>query len=417
MTAPVSSAPPVAHAAVHAPARVLLIADTMPGKISGLAALLARADFRFIIAPLKDAVGIIGEQDLAATIVLASPGYFSNRQKELIHVLDELTARHIGAVLLTCSDDDLALAQRMTEADGLLAARHTIPGEELAGIIAGITTVRPIIDSLQRENAMLRRYDSGLNSQMTQLDEEMRLAARLQVDFLPRQLPQIGDLSFNVFFRPASYVSGDIYDVQRLDEEHIGFFIADAVGHGMPAALLTIFIKRTLVTKEIANNQYRIVPPDEALARLNNELLTQQLSLCQFVTMIYGIINTRTLELQFARAGHPLPMLLKTTGNASELDVDGALLGVFPDEKFPLSKVQLEPGDSLLLYSDGFESAFHDPAGVVNERYRLEFARLAGPHPATRFAEMIAMLDSQEGSLHQRDDLTALMLTIADTRC
>jgi phosphoserine phosphatase RsbU/P len=181
----------------------------------------------------------------------------------------------------------------------------------------------------------------------------------------------------------------------------------------MPAALLTIFLKRALQTKEFTKDGYRLILPDEALAHLNNEMVGQQLSMCQFVTMAYAILNTKTLELRWSRAGHPSPMRLRANGAVEELDVDGALLGVFADEKFPLQTVQLAPGDSLLLYSDGFESAFTDPAGLINERYRLEFARLASNDPKGRFAAMVAELDKQEGSLHQRDDLTALLMTIA----
>src|SRR6185369_13206591 len=102
-------------------------------------------------------------------------------------------------------------------------------------------------------------------------------------------------------------------------------------------------------------------------------------------------------------------------GSAEDLDVDGALLGVFPDEQFPLARQQLEPGDSVLMYSDGFESAFSDPSGVINERYRTEFGKLAGPLPQKSFQDMVHELDTQEGSLHQRDDLTALMLTVAES--
>ncbi len=183
----------------------------------------------------------------------------------------------------------------------------------------------------------------------------------------------------------------------------------------MPAALLTIFLKRTLQTKEITPTGYRLIPPNAALAALNNELVTQQLSLCQFVTMAYGILNTKTLQLQWARAGHPLPILLKPNGKCEELDLDGALLGVFANERFPLQTVQFSPGDSLLLYSDGFESAFtdHINGNLINDCYRAEFSKLAGSDPSDRFAEMVLALDQQEGSLHQRDDLTALMLTIA----
>ena len=399
----------------ESPQRVLLVADEMPSEGSGLGRLLAQSEWRFIITDMESAADKIAEENLAAAIVLAPPPYFNGHQKELIHVLDELVHRQIGTILLTTGEEDLEMARRMASTDGLMAARQDCPPEELRGRLTGLAAVRPIIDQLQRENAMLRKFDHGLNSQISQMDEEMRLAARLQLDFLPRTLPESGNCAFDVLFRPASYVSGDIYDVSRLDEHHVGFFVADAVGHGMPAALLTIFIKRTLQTKEILADGYRLIPPDEALAHLNNELLKQELSMCQFVTMVYGIINTQTLELQWARAGHPLPMLMRTDGSTEELDVDGALLGVFADEAFPLSKVQLKPGSSVLMYSDGFESAFTDAAGVINDRYRSEFAKLAGAGPRLRFQEMVNKLDLQEGSLHQRDDLTALLLTVTDS--
>jgi serine phosphatase RsbU (regulator of sigma subunit) len=399
--------------------RVLVIGDHLPSEAPGLSNLLGRAEWRFVFSPMGQAAEKIAGNELAAAVVVASPAHLNGHQKELIHVLDELVSRHIGAVVVTYTEEDRALAARMCSHDGLMAVTLDCPPDEFAGRLAGLAATRKIIDGLQRENALLRKFDNGLNSQITQMDEEMRLAARLQVDFLPRKLPEVGNVKFNVFFRPASYVSGDIYDVARLDEGHVAFFVADVVGHGMPAALLTIFLKRTLQTKEILNGgAYRIIPPDEALAHLNNELLGQQLSHCQFVTMAYAILNTRTLELKWARAGHPLPMRLSTEGGAEELDLDGALLGVFADEKFPLQTLQLKAGDSILFYSDGFESAFADPGdpngGMINERYRAEFAKLAGAGPEEKFAAMVRELDHQAGSLHQRDDLTALMLTIGE---
>ena len=396
--------------------RILVIADQEPPpppEASGLGHLLASSDYRFIVTSMEEAPQKIAQHEPSAAVLLTPHTYFNGHQKDLVHVLDELVARQIGAILLAFDGDDLELAQRMCTSDGLMAVPLTCNPDELLGRLAGLAAARPIIDQLQRENAMLRKFDTGMSTQITQIDEEMRLAARLQVDFLPRTLPEMGQVSFNVFFRPASYVSGDIYDVARLDEDHVAFFVADAVGHGMPAALLTIFLKRTLQTKELTKDGYRLILPDEALAHLNNELVQQQLSHCQFVTMAYAILNTRTLRLQWSRAGHPSPMLLKTKGSAEELELDGALLGVFADEKFPLQSVQLSPGDSVLMYSDGFESAFTDPAGLINERYRLEFSRLAGEDPKSRFAAMVGELDKQEGSLHQRDDLTALLMTIA----
>ncbi len=396
--------------------RILVIADQEPPppqEASGLGHLLASSDYRFIIASMKDAPAKIAHHEPAAAILLTPHTYFNGHQKHLTHVLDELVTRHIGGIMMAFNPEDLELAQRLCTTDGLMAVPLGCNPDELQGRIAGLAAARPIIEQLQRENAMLRRFETGVSRQMTQIDEEMRLAARLQVDFLPRVLPEMNNVSFSIFFRPASYVSGDIYDVARLDEDHVGFFVADAVGHGMPAALLTIFLKRTLRTKELTKNGYRLILPDEALEHLNNELVGQKLSQCQFVTMVYAILNTKTHTLQWSRAGHPSPLLLKTNGTAEEIEADGALLGVFADEKYPMQTVQLAPGDSILMYSDGFESAFTDPAGLINDRYRLEFSRLAGAKPKDRFAAMVAALDQQEGSLHQRDDLTALLMTIA----
>src|SRR5260221_832124 len=87
-----------------------------------------------------------------------------------------------------------------------------------------------------------------------------------------------------VFSRPAGYVSGDLYDVARLDETHVAFCIVDAVGHGMPAALLTMFIKRALVSKEIGPGGYRLLPPSETMRRLNYALVEQNLSAATFST-------------------------------------------------------------------------------------------------------------------------------------
>ena len=145
------------------------------------------------------------------------------------------------------------------------------------------------------------------------------LASRLQRDFLPRNLPEIPGFKFATIYRPATWVSGDIYDIMRLDEEHVGFYVADAVGHGMPAALLTMFIKRALVTKRIRGNEYCLIEPGMALAQLNTDMVSQDLSNFQFATCCYGILNTKTLRLRVANAGHPPPMLINGDAQTSEL--------------------------------------------------------------------------------------------------
>src|SRR3954451_1187513 len=196
-------------------------------------------------------------------------------------------------------------------------------------VLQQLADLQDEIGSLQGEINVLRRRDETLRFYMHRLDEELRLAARIQQDFLPKMLPQIGNVHFHTLFRPAGYVSGDLYDVMRLDEHHVGFYMADALGHGMPAALLTMFIKNALVTKEITPTGYRLLPPGQTMARLNDALVSQNLSYATFATAVYGVINTQTLQLSFSRGGHPSPILLRGDDTMQNLPGgDGSLLGI-----------------------------------------------------------------------------------------
>src|SRR3954467_5779267 len=194
-----------------------------------------------------------------------------------------------------------ALRSAISPGDG--AHDQTI--QHLSHIEQQMESLQGEITSLQDEVNLLRRRDETLGFYMQRVDEEMRLAARLQQDFLPKNLPQLGRVKFHSLYRPAGYVSGDLYDVMRLDESHVGFYMADAVGHGMPAALLTMFIKNALVTKQISPDGYRLLDPSQTMAKLNEVLVGQHLSHATFATAIYGHVNTDTLQMTFARGGHP----------------------------------------------------------------------------------------------------------------
>lgn len=242
----------------------------------------------------------------------------------------------------------------------------------------------------------------------------MRLASQLQREFLPRELPELGGISFRAMFRPAGYVSGDIYDVQRVDEEHIAFFIADAVGHGVPAALLTMYIKSALHVKEVvpgSTSRYEIVSPDKVLQRLNVNMCRQEGGKVRFATACFGVINCETMKMTISRAGHPLPMLFRANDDFETVDPEGPLLGVFPEAEFQNVDVQLAPGDRMLLYSDGFELAFDKKQGI---EYEDRLKELAHGSMDQAIAGMSKLLDRQAGSLHQEDDLTLLLIGAED---
>jgi sigma-B regulation protein RsbU (phosphoserine phosphatase) len=284
----------------------------------------------------------------------------------------------------------------------------------LQGRLATLIELRPHFQSLALELKRLRLINEPLNSHFVQVDEEMQLASRLQRDFLPRELPQIPGIRFATIFRPATWVSGDIYDIMRLDEDHVGFYVADAVGHGMPAALLTMFIKRALVTKQITGSNYTLVEPGVALAQLNGDLVAQELSNFQFATCCYGILNTKTLRLRVANAGHPAPMRINRQAQESELDVSGSLLGVFPNQTYETKQFQLHHGEKLIIYSDGVELAFVDEGPDKPLRFRQEVGDLARADVETMCTRLVEIIEHEIGSLHPRDDVTIVGVEIAE---
>ena len=329
------------------------------------------------------------------------------RLYELVGLLQD---RHLPAIL-TQTHETQPLGTAFQE--GIVIAP---PNTEPAALYAMVRTLwnqATVVRSLKDEVNVLQAHHGGLCEQIDKIDEELRLAAQLQREFLPHSLPCLPNVEFKALYRPAGYVSGDIYDVMALDEHHIGFFLADAAGHGVPAALMTMYIKRSLHTKEIdpeTPQGYRVIPPNEALKRLNNDMVRKQSGKPQFATACYGILNTTTMEVCIARAGHPFPFLMGANGTAKSIEPDGMLLGVFANNEYEMSTFQMVPGDRLLLYSDGFETAFPQPGpgGKVNTQYAEEFKDIANGPLDKAIQRLDQKLDQQIGSLNQRDDITFL---------
>ena len=243
-----------------------------------------------------------------------------------------------------------------------------------------------------------------------ELAEQLEMAGRVQRNFLPARLPNSEHLRFSALFRPAEWVSGDIYDVRRLDETHIGFYIADAVGHSMPAALLTIFIKQAMIMRQTYDNTWQIFPPRQVISNLNLQMIEQELQGCLFSTACYFLLNTETMETQWARAGHPYPVLIRD-GRPKMLESRGGLLGVFEQTQFEEHSLQLCPGDKLLLYSDGAEPLI-GTGKDAEFNFHFSFIDLCSL-PAD---ELIAALDHQADTYRpapgQKDDITALALQV-----
>ena len=242
--------------------------------------------------------------------------------------------------------------------------------------------------------------------------EQLKMAGRVQRDFLPKTMPNTKQVRWATFFAPAEWVSGDIYDVTRLDEQHIGFYVADAVGHSMPAALLTMFLKQALVMRKTKGSDYKIFVPADVMTTLNNKMSDQNISGCLFATCCYGLLNIRTMQMTYCRAGHPYPILIRNGEQPIQLQAQGGLLGVFADSKFEQETIQLNKGDKLVIYSDGLDSIIGNTDSNGNINFKDSFRQLL-EMDADSMMEGLSELVKQSGQkFPDIDDRTAIAMEV-----
>jgi serine phosphatase RsbU (regulator of sigma subunit)/ketosteroid isomerase-like protein len=237
------------------------------------------------------------------------------------------------------------------------------------------------------------------------VDQELRVARRIQHTSLPEEVPQLEGWQISPFYRPAREVGGDFYDFHLLSEGRLGLVVGDATGKGVPAALV---MSTTCGMLQLAAQDLESSSPSEVLRRVN-EALIPRIPANMFVTCFYCLLDPKSAGLSYANAGHDLPYLHRN-GDAEELRARGMPLGLMPGMDYEEKEIILEAGESVLFYSDGLVEA-HDSKGEMFGFPRLR--ALIAEH-----AEEAALGDFLLEELHsfvgegweQEDDITLLTL-------
>jgi sigma-B regulation protein RsbU (phosphoserine phosphatase) len=296
-------------------------------------------------------------------------------------------------------------------------------GNEVLGVIVLInrTDGQPFtpgdLNLLQAmaDQASVPVHYAGLKAaleQKRQIDRDMLAARQIQNSLLPQHLPQIEGTRISAYNLPALNIGGDYYDFIQIDDEHLGIVIADVAGKGIGGAMMMAVCQGVLRAR---------APQEKSPARMLcelNRVLSANLAEDMFITMLYMVLNTRTRELTFARAGHESPLLKHIGLSLPEpLDAAGIAIGLADTGIFDCAvkdiSVQLIPGDIILLYTDGITEALNEKNeewGSENLLQTVETESAGGVDLLTKsIRERIAR---HVGAQQQYDDMTLIALEV-----
>ena len=390
--------------------------DLTPGWVSGFRNALREYGLGILDTNIDELLSAPRSKSISASpAIIVLNDHHPDR---LVSQLMDMLSSSLAAALVLVDPGQTKIRSFML-AEGILCEPNTISPAEAGMILRTLAQRQPALQRLNTDLRLSEMTINGVQSEVAKLHEELQTAASIQREYLPVGKPSIEGVDLGIIYRPASYVSGDIYDITQLDENRSAFFLADAVGHGVPAALMTMVITQGLRKVDGAGESTTIIEPSEALRRLNNTMATHTGENARFATAMYAVYDKAKNEVTIAGAGHPPALIIRADSDATEMvDSQGPLLGIFRDVEFEQTTIKLNPGDVLVFYSDGFEVAFPNNNDDAHDRRRptqTYISRLSSAgNDAGKLDESVRFLednlDLQMGSLHQPDDITALFI-------
>jgi serine phosphatase RsbU (regulator of sigma subunit)/anti-sigma regulatory factor (Ser/Thr protein kinase) len=256
--------------------------------------------------------------------------------------------------------------------------------------------------------AQLARQQQAEARERERLEQELRVARIIQQTLLPKELPNLPGWKVAAHWQPARAVSGDFYDFINFPDGKLGIFVGDVTDKGVPAALVMATTRTILRT--VAE---RYTSPGRILAQAN-DMICPDIPANMFVTCLCIILDPSNGRLRFANAGHNLPCQC-TLGGVLEIRATGMPLGLLPGMTYEEKEITMDPGDSLLLYSDGLVEAHnpeHEMFGFPRLRESLPCAPLGGWQGKNTLIDLLLEQLAQftGPSWEQEDDVTFVTL-------
>ncbi|MRS01911.1 GAF domain-containing protein [bacterium] len=303
-----------------------------------------------------------------------------------------------------------------TNRNWLIGMPLSIKGVVFGALIAKETNILPEFHPKRLElirgvaqQTTLAIQNERLKQEMVgreRMEREFQLARQIQKAFLPESLPEHKEWQISRLWQTAREVGGDFYDIFETKDKRIALVIADVADKGMPAALY-MTVTRTLIRATLQSSN----SPGKVLARVN-DLLESESRNGMFVTAFLALLDPKTGVLEYANAGHNLPLLIHTkTASISNLEKDGIALGVLPQAEYKDKKITLEFGETLLFYTDGVTEAFSAEGELFSEPRLINALQNSTASSADELLASIEKLiqDFRNGE-PPSDDLTMIAL-------
>lgn len=234
-----------------------------------------------------------------------------------------------------------------------------------------------------RDSTVVIRLQTELVRQNTKLNEELKLAKKLQCSLLPKHLPE-DRIGFSFVYKPCEDLGGDFLDIFRVDERHVGIYIADVSGHGVPASMLTVFLRSTL--------NKRLLSPADALRELYQEFNTSRIDANLYITIFYAVIDTTDMTMKYSNAGHNVCPIVFNRNRFELLRMPGIPISDWLEEpEYRDGDISLNKGDKIFFYTDGIVEIRNASNEQFGEERLLELLLDAGLEPA---AVLNAIVDS-----------------------
>ncbi len=266
-------------------------------------------------------------------------------------------------VIMLSARGDVESKMRVFELGAVDYLVKPVGKDELLARINTHLTISRLTRSLQNANA-------ELIAQQQELLQGLHAAADLQKNLLPKHVPDCKKLRFASYFNPCQEVGGDIYNIQRIDSEHLAIYILDVSGHGFPAAMMAALATQALsgfvaITKKqgLDGEVESVTSPGDVIRGLNREFPIARFN--RYLTIVYLLFNTQDNTFRYCCAGHPPIVHMTEAGEMTTLNVGGPPAGM--DGVWNEGEGHLNNGDRLFFYTDGLTE------------YRNEEGELYGP--------------------------------------